>query len=337
MNKFGRIVIALLAWMVLACLLAYAAGAVNNVAPFSENTRIFFSALIGAVSVYALFVNRYWRRRLILTVPILVVVYGWYATVQPKLIADWQPDVATLPDVELQGDILKVRHIRDFRYQGESGFDVRYYDRDFNLNDVRTVDLFLCYWGTTSIAHTIMSFGFQGGAQLAISIETRKEKGEEYSAVQGFFKKFELIYVVADERDLIGVRVNQRAEDVYLYRLKPTPEQVRKMLLDYVKTIDKLESTPVFYNALLTNCTTSILPHIAAFKAVKFNWALIANGYIDRWRYDEGIWGKEIPFDEFRRRSKVNDAVKKFVEDPDFSVKIRQGLPSFPATADRPA
>ena len=124
------------------------------------------------------------------------------------------------------------------------------------------MDLFLVVWGSPLIAHTIMSFGFDDGRYLAMSIETRKEKGEEYSAVGGFFKQYELIYVVADERDVVRLRTNYRGEEVYLYRLRESPEIARPMFLEYLRHVNRLRDRPEWYNALTHNCTTAIRGHV---------------------------------------------------------------------------
>ena len=72
------------------------------------------------------------------------------------------------------------------------------------------MDLFLCYWGSRWIAHTIASWEFEGGEHLAISIEVRRKKHDVYSPVQAFFRRFEVHYVAADERDVIRLRTNCR-------------------------------------------------------------------------------------------------------------------------------
>jgi len=310
----------------LICL--YAGAALYFCAPFGGALRAVLAGAFLVITIGSLFFYREWKLRLQISGPLILAVSIWLATIQPKLDAPWAPDVAVLPHVELNGDLLTVQHIRNFHYRTDSDFDADYYDKVFDLRELRTVDLFLSYWGTEAIAHTIMSFGFATGDFLAISIETRKEIGEQYSAVEGFFPKFELIYVLADERDVVGVRVNQRGETVYLYRLKPTPEQTRKILLDYVRSVERLERHPKFYNALTTNCTTSILPHLRALGPLEFDWSLLANGYLDRWRYRQGVWGFDIPFEEFRKRSLVNEKVKAAGDSADFSALIRKDLPS---------
>ena len=152
-----------------------------------------------------------------------VALMIWWSTIRPSNEGDWQADVARLPRVEVRGEQLVVHNIRNFDWRTESDFTPRYVDRTYDLSALRGVDVFMSYWGSPAIAHTIMSWQFDNALPLAVSIETRKRKGQEYSAVKGFFKQYEIIYVVADERDLVGLRTNHRGEQVYLYRLKSTP------------------------------------------------------------------------------------------------------------------
>ncbi|MDX2480817.1 MAG: DUF4105 domain-containing protein [Desulfuromusa sp.] len=149
----------------------------------------------------------------------VVVIAAWWLLIPASNNRNWQPDVAILPWAEVRDNLVTVHNIRNVDYHTETDYSVRHYDRTFDLTKLKSVDLFLVYWGSPSIAHTMMSFGFEDESHLCFSIETRKEVGEEYSAVKGFFKQFELTYVVADERDIVRLRTNYRKnEDVYLSR-----------------------------------------------------------------------------------------------------------------------
>ncbi len=318
-----------LKWLVLSSVALFAAAAVFFCARLRGEIRFALAVAVMLGILGPFFFLDHWSEQLIGAVPVLILVFGWYSSMKPKQDAPWLKEYAVLPRVDVQGDSLTVRGIRNFQYRSITDFDVQYYDKVYDLKELSTVDLFLSYWGTTAIAHSIMSFGFTNGDHLAVSIETRREIGEAYSAVKGFFKIFELIYVIADERDCIGLRVNARNEDVYLYRLKSSLAETKTLLLDYMRKVKQLEDTPDFYNALLTNCTTSIIPHLRAVRPeFKLHSAVLANGYIDKWRYDTGVWGFEIPFEEFRRRSHINAKVKEAIDSPDFSARIRAGLPS---------
>ncbi|MGE4441784.1 MAG: DUF4105 domain-containing protein [Desulfomicrobium sp.] len=258
-----------------------------------------------------------------------LVFAAWWGLIPPSNDRDWQPDVAVLPWAEVRGDEVTVHNIRNCEYRTETDYTVRHYDRTFDLARLRSMDLFLVHWGAPGIAHTMVSFGFSDGSYLCFSIETRKEVGEAYSAVKGFFKQFELTYVVADERDLVRLRTNFRAgEDVYLYRLDVPMDFARKVLLDYLHKINSLKATPEWYRAIGANCTTGILRHTNRFNPeASFDWRLIANGYLDEMLYERGRIDRTFPFAELKKRSLVNPTAKAAAATEDFSRRIRQGLP----------
>jgi hypothetical protein len=258
-----------------------------------------------------------------------LVLAGWLA-MQPSNQRNWQADVAVLPFAQIEGDKITVRNIRNLDYRTETDYRVQYYDRTFDLSQLQSMDLFLSDWGLKTIVHTLVSFGFADGSYLCISVETRKEVGEEYSNLKGFFRNYELFYVVADERDLIRLRTNYRkGESVYLYRLGGSSlEVVRKIFLDYIYYINRLHDKPEWYNALLSNCTTQIRGHTRPYAGkVRWDWRLLANGYVDELAYEVGVLDQSLPFPELKRRSLINDKAKAADQDPDFSRRIREGLP----------
>jgi hypothetical protein len=288
-------------------------------------------AFVVAVIVLLIQVRPVWRLWVGFLV-LFVVVQLWWLAIEPSNDREWLADVAELPSASFDGDLVTIRNVRNFQYRSETDFDANWETRAYDLSQLRGLDMFLVYWGSPMIAHTIASWEFADGQHLAVSIETRKEVGEEYSAMLGFFRQFELYYVVADERDVIGVRTNHRGEDVYLYRLKTPIPVARDMLVDYLKEVNRLVDNPRWYNALLNNCTTVIRQHqknVASGKS--FDWRIIVNGYIDELGYERGTIDTSLPFDELRRRSNITEKGKAAGNAPDFSRQIREGLP----TADR--
>jgi hypothetical protein len=237
--------------------------------------------------------------------------------------------VAVLPWAGIKENRVTVHNIRNVDYRTETDYTVRHYDRSFDLRELRSLDLFLVYWGSPSIAHTMLSFGFADGGFLCFSIETRKEVGEQYSAIKGFFKQFELTYVVADERDVVRLRTNYRiGEDVYLYRLKAPMAFARNVLLDYLREVNSLRERPEWYRAMLTNCTTSILRHTTPFNpGARFDWRLIANGYLDEMLYERGQIDRALSFAELKQKSLINPRAQAADQAGDFSRLIRVGLP----------
>lgn len=267
---------------------------------------------------------------------VLALLFGafaaWYATVRPSNDRDWSPEVARPPTGEVRGDTLTLHDVRNFTYRSETDFTERWETRTYDLNAIEGADLFLSYWGSPAIAHTIVSWQFRDAPPLAISIETRKEKGESYSAIRGFFREYELYYVAADERDVIGVRTNHRGEDVFLYRVRATPAEARALLLDYVATMNELAAHPRWYNAAVDNCTTGIRVHVEhTGEAPPWDWRILVNGYADQMLYERGSVNTELPFDELRRRSDVVARAQAAGDAPDFSARIRAGLPPRPS------
>jgi hypothetical protein len=280
------------------------------------------------VCVALFFVIKPFCKAVLIFLAIFAVTLVWWLLIPASNNRDWQPDVAMLPSAVIDGNMLIVRNIRNCEYRTETDYTVSYYDKTLDLSKLQGADLFICYWGPTLIAHTIMSFDFSDGQHLCISIETRKEKGEEYSAVKGFFKQYELIHIVGDERDLIGLRTNFRKETVYLYRLTASPVLVREVLLDYLKSINKLDQQPEWYNALTDNCTTAIRGHAKAYTHGKMSWKILANGYLDTLLYERKAIDTNMPFEQIKAISRINDKALKAGSDPNFSMMIRDGLPN---------
>jgi hypothetical protein len=258
-------------------------------------------------------------------------VLAWWLAIEPRNDRDWQADVARLPRAELKGEVLRFGNLRNFAYRSETNYDERWEARAYDLRRLRGLDISIVYWGSPYIAHTILSWEFEGEPPLAISIETRKEKGESYSALRGFFRQFELYYVVSDERDVLKLRTNYRGEQVYLYRLRTPADRARALLLDYAAAINGLAQKPVIYNALTDNCTVAILLHVnEAIGKVPLDWRWLANGFLDEWLYQHGVVSRALPFEALKQASLVNAKARAAGDAGDFSARIREGLPARP-------
>jgi hypothetical protein len=257
-------------------------------------------------------------------------IVAWWLSIPASNDRAWQPDVAVLPYATVKGEQVTIHNIRNLNYRTETDFDVRHYDKTFDLNRLDSVDLIAVYWMGDAIAHMMVSFGFEGKDFVAFSIETRKEKGEGYSTLKGFFKQYELTYVVADERDLIRLRTEYRnpPEDVYLYRGHMTPENSRKFFMEYVRQINSLKENPEWYNTLTTNCTTDVVRLSRAYGGkARYNWKVLLSGYAPQYAYQNGSLDTRIPFEELRKLSYINPKARAIDDDPQFSRKIREGLP----------
>jgi hypothetical protein len=261
---------------------------------------------------------------------VIALVMGWWLSLKPSNDRAWRPDVAVLPWAEITGDTVRIHNIRNCDYRTETDFEVRHYDKTLDLRQLRTVDLFLVYWGSPLIGHTMVSFGFAGGDQVCFSIETRMERGESYSALRGFFRQFELTYVIADERDVVRLRTNYRqGEEVYLYRLRITPERARSVFLDYLRRANKLHQHPAWYNALTDNCTTNIRLHADAARGHRspLDWRILLNGRLDEMLAEHGAFAADLPLSELKPRCHVNTRARAAGQAPDISARIREGVP----------
>jgi hypothetical protein len=275
-----------------------------------------------------IFVRRPWK--MVVTAAGFVAVLAWWFSLQPSNNRDWLPDMAVLPYADIAGNQVNIHNIRNCDYRTETDYDVHHYDRTFDLDALRTVDLYLVTWGSPDIAHTMISFGFTNGQYVCFSIETRKQKGEEYSALRGFFRQFELTYVIADERDLVRLRTNYRkGEEVCLYRLQVTPAQGRKLFLDYLRRANALHDHAEWYNALTDNCTIAIRTQRDAADRAPWDWRMLINGHLDELLYERGTIVTNLPLAELKKRSNINARAQAADPAADFSAAIRKGLPGF--------
>ncbi len=265
------------------------------------------------------------KTRLLSSLVLIFFVIAWWTQIKPSNNRYWTADVAQLPSAHFDGDLVTIKNLRNFKYTSETDFTENWEERTYDLSKVKSFNVFLSYWGPKWMAHAISSWEFEDGQHLAISIETRKEVGESYSALLGFFRQFELYYVVADEEDVIKLRTNFRNEDVYLYQMKTSPEVARALLEDYLKEVNHFQTHPRWYNAITTNCSTVIREQISHVDKIKpWNWKMLANGYLDELAYSRGQIDNSIPFSEVKRQAYINDRAKNATGN--FSQAIREKL-----------
>lgn len=324
----GLLTVSSAAWGVLAVVYS---GPQNAVVRYALAAAF---ALVAIATLVALCL-RHWRWRTLaaylLAFTLLVV---WFRSIEPSNERDWQTDVARLSYAEIEGDIVTVRNIRNFDYRSETDYTPAYYDKRFDLRKLEGVDLIAVYWMGPAVAHVFVSFAFAGGDHLAVSIEARKEKSEGYSTIKGFFRQYELYYVVADERDVIRLRTNYRRdppEDVYVYRVQAPIENGRRLFLDYARKLNALKAAPEFYNTLTTNCTTNIWSHsLVNQEHPRFSWKILASGYVPEYLYESGRLDTRVPFAELQRRAHVNARAQAADAATDFSRRIREELSAPP-------
>lgn len=256
-------------------------------------------------------------------------VITWFVLVPPPADGEWRPDVAQQADFDIDGDTVTVSGIRNFRYgSSDAEFTPGWDDRTFDLRRIRTVDLFFSFWGPTLICHNFVSFGFErpdgGMDHVAVSIEARKRRGQEYSAIGGLFRQFTLAYVWADERDVVGVRARQRGERLRRYRVQARPENVRILFERYVAATMELSSRPRWYNAVTQNCGIDILRTAWGQRMPLFpSPRLLLNGTWEEDAWKEGRIFPQASLEETLRAADVTEDARN-AADADFGRAIRR-------------
>lgn len=298
--------------------------------PFADAGRVAVAILWGVLMLAA--VVLLWRHRrwqgLALAAAGWVALLVWWSTILPSNDRAWQPDVARPMTAEIAGDTLIVHNVRAFTWRSDSEFDQRWETRRYDLKQLRGADLFLSYWAGESIAHAIVSFDFADQPPLAMSIEIRKEQGEAYSATAGFFKTYELAIIAADERDVVKVRATVRGEDVRIFRLDIQPQTARRLLERYVVLANDIAARPRWYNTVTANCTTMIFGMARALdRRTAFDWRILLPGKLPAYLREHQFVTRAVPLDELVARSHIGPRAAAPPPDPDFSVRIREGVP----------
>jgi hypothetical protein len=261
------------------------------------------------------------------------VVLAWWLSLKPTNIGNWQGDVDRPAWVEMDGDRMIIHNLRNCDYRTETDYSNCWSDRTVNLSDLRGADLFFTTWGVRWIGHPIVSFQFGDNQHVAFSIEARYKGDQAYSAILGFFRQYELIFVVADERDVIRLRTNFRKdEEVFLYRTSLGPESARAIFLTYVRYLNQLKDHPEWYNALTRNCTTTLDKPISKEVAnpQPWNYQFLVNGTLDELLYDRGrLVTDGLSFADLKSRAHINPDARAADNSPEFSALIRAGRPGF--------
>jgi hypothetical protein len=292
--------------------------------------RLGLAVAFAAFAIWALWLSRQ-RRMSVAFIALYLGVVAWWIAIPPSHDREWRPEVAVMPRAVIDGDRVRITGVRNFDYRTRNDFTVRYEEREVLLSHLTGVDFYVSYWSEGLVGHTFLSFIFDNAPPLSISIETRPEVGEGFNPIASLFKQFELIYVVGDERDIVGVRTNHRLETVYLYRLNASPDKVRELLLVYLERINELADRPEFYHLLSNSCTINIIRYLnAAGRKGRFDIRHLFNGLIDSYLYHSGRVDTTLPFDELRRRSLINEAAQAAADAPDFSQRIRASVPTIP-------
>jgi hypothetical protein len=326
-----RIVLAF-AFLVAILLTLWAAGALLFDSPFpalrTPAAILYLVVVLGAV---VLFQRNYFG--LVVAFVGFILIALWWFTLKPSENRNWQPDDANMPSAEINGDLVTIHDVRNCDYRTEKDYTCNWETRTYNLSNLRGADIFITWWGPTLIAHPIVSFDFGEQGHVPMSIETRDEVGQSYSALRGFYRQYALIYIVSDERDVVRLRTNFRKdEEVYIFRTTVKPPLVQKIFLDYLQRVNELHVQPEWYNAVTNNCTTNIdvSASQAEGRSTVWDWRVLLNGKMDEMMYEHGrlvTGGLSLP--ALKAQAHINGAARAADNSPDWSKLIRVGRVGF--------
>ncbi len=270
-------------------------------------------------------------------------LFIWWGSIQPSANRAWAVQLARIPAVVIDGDRFTITNVRNFVWRTKAGAqgasavqeaaedvaEERWETRTYDLGKASGVDLFFSYWTGPLIAHVLVSVTFDDAPPLTFSIEIRREQGEDYSPLAGFFKSYELAIVAADERDIVKLRTHVWREDVRLYRLTVSREKARALLLAYGAEINALAAQPRWYDTLGANCST-VAYRLARqlWPGLRFDWRILFPGRAPDYAYEIGAVRTDIPLEELKSRAAISDLARGLPDVADFSAAIRAAVPA---------
>lgn len=310
---------------------AWAALAIWYQAPGGQPLKTGLVALWIAFTLAALLAL--WQGRAGMALLGFAVAFGalvlWWQHIAPSNDRMWADDVARITSGTIQGDQVTLHNVRNFDWRSNDDYTQRWETRVYDLDKLDSVDMLMSYWDGWAIAHMLVSFGFGDGQHVAFSVEVRREKNKTYSEIGGFFKRYGLSIIAADERDVIRVRTNVRGEDDYLYRIRMPLPAMRSLFLGYVAQADSLVSKPRFYNTITVNCTTLVyhmMKRIVGY--LPWSYRLLFTGYLPAYVYQVGGLDQRYSLEELRALGRITDRAKRSDRSDTFSADIRRGIPA---------
>lgn len=298
-----------------------------------KESSLFLVALKNALSIVwkIITILWYWTERAFLIVFLLVLTVGlaWWLSQKPSLYRDWLPAESVLPEIAWSGNIAHIKNVRNHDWSSDKEFTPGYYDASYNLDELESLHYLITpFWDFDGPAHTMLSFSFSGGQHIVISAEVRKERGEGFDALLGILNQFELMYVIADEEDVIKLRTNYRKNEVYMYPVKTPKENIQALFRSMLVRTDKLNKEPEFYNTIWNNCTTSILMHANALRDNKIPWTIytLLPSHSDEIAYYADLIDTKLPLPEARGYYRIDEIARTLTGGTDFSDAIRKPI-----------
>lgn len=291
--------------------------------------RVVSLSLVAALT-FAL-ARLWWERRArqvwLWAIVAAAVALGWYSTLRPSNDRVWAVDVEHGVTSDVQGDVVTLTNVRNFDWRTDTDFTPKWETRSYRLDQLASIDLITSVWANPAIAHVLVSFGFEDGQHIVFSAEIRREKGEVYSALAGFFRRFELVIIAADERDIVRLRTDVRRETVSVFPLSIRPEKRKELFLEYLALADTLSVRPEWYNTATTNCTTVVWRMARALSpGIPLDRDVLLSGYFPRYLYGLGVLSPGQPLDQVLARAVRKPVGPSGTDGVAFSRRLREGL-----------
>ena len=282
------------------------------------------------VCLYWLWSGQYVWYALLGYLLLFAVLLMWWSGIKPSLHRDWADDLAYITTGEINGHRIRLDNVRNFVWRTADDYDIHWESREYDLRRLQSVDMITSTWGIDSIAHVLVSFGFDGGEHVAFSVEIRREENESFSEIGGFFKQFELSIIAADERDVVRVRSNVRGEDLWLYRINLSDADARELFRSFVTQANQLAQEPRFYHTITGNCTTIVYSMMKKIvEGLPLDYRLLLTGYLDTYVYEVGGMVPGASLTELQQRGHITQRALAADKATDFSARIRQGVPGW--------
>ena len=296
------------------------------------------SALLGGLAVASVgLVGLWWRGRgrmvWLCSGVILIAAAAWWSTIRPINDGNWQADVAHGVTADIDGNLVTLHNVRNFTWTGDREFAPPpvWETRSYNLDELTEADVFTSVWGDPNIAHVMISFGFADGRHVLFSAETRKQVGQVYSTLGGFFRMYPLVLIAADERDAIRWRTDARQnpiETVSVFPMTLDAAQRRALFLQFLDMGNELAERPRFYNTATANCTT--VPWKLARMVdprLPLNWRILLSAHLPEYLHGLGVISPGTPLDQVRANARLHPFGPIRDDSIAFSRRLRAGVP----------
>lgn len=325
-RRFLRLIARAIGFFFLFFLILWCLGAVwySNLGPDIARAA---AAILFVIAIPVMWIRCGRRKAIVACLAIAAVIIVAWQFKRPSDDRTWTDDVARTVEVTFEGDLVHIKNVRNCFYRSKNDFDIEWEDHTYNLNEIESLDYMVeLLGGRAAVAHTMLTFGFEGGRHLAISVELRREPGEAFHPVPGIYRQFELIYIVGTEEDLLRLRTNHRKDIVYLFPIDAAQERIRELCVAMLERADNLRTNPEFYNSLTSSCTTNIVTHVNQLSggSVPFSYKVLLPGYSGELAYDLGMIDTDLSYEDAKERFRIDEIAQAHGDGPEFSKRVRE-------------